>query len=82
MQSPPLQALQFPISHPSLFFSHEIDSFTLTPPRMRMIVDAFKETLELGLEKPKQVVVRLGSLGLDSDPTPRLEPGIVESDAR
>ncbi|KAI0301388.1 hexokinase [Russula brevipes] len=30
--------------------------FTLTPPRMRMIVDAFKETLELGLEKPKQVV--------------------------
>jgi hypothetical protein len=23
-----------------------------------MIVDAFKETLELGLEKPKQVVVR------------------------
>jgi hypothetical protein len=24
-----------------------------------MIVDAFKETLELGLEKPKQVVVRL-----------------------
>jgi len=30
--------------------------FTLTPPRMRMIVDAFKDTLELGLEKPKQVV--------------------------
>ena len=25
---------------------------------MRMIVDAFKETLELGLEKHKQVVVR------------------------
>jgi hypothetical protein len=25
---------------------------------MRMIVEAFKETLELGLEKPKQVVVR------------------------
>lgn len=25
---------------------------------MRMIVDAFKDTLELGLEKPKQVVVR------------------------
>ncbi len=24
---------------------------------MRMIVDAFKDTLELGLEKPKQVVV-------------------------
>lgn len=34
------------------------DRFTLTPPRMRMIVDAFKDTLELGLEKPKQVVVR------------------------
>ncbi|KAF9261732.1 hexokinase [Marasmius fiardii PR-910] len=30
--------------------------FTLTPQRMRMIVDAFKETLELGLEKPQQVV--------------------------
>ncbi|KAG6897383.1 hypothetical protein C0992_002045 [Termitomyces sp. T32_za158] len=30
--------------------------FTLTPQRMRMIVEAFKETLELGLEKPKQVV--------------------------
>jgi len=29
---------------------------------MRMIVDAFKETLELGLEKPKQVVVRFRSL--------------------
>lgn len=26
---------------------------------MRMIVEAFKETLELGLEKPKQVVVCL-----------------------
>ena len=25
---------------------------------MRMIVEAFKDTLELGLEKPKQVVVR------------------------
>ena len=25
---------------------------------MRMIVDAFKDTLELGLEKPKQIVVR------------------------
>ncbi len=36
---------------------------------MRMIVDAFKDTLELGLEKPKQVVVRFGSLGSDSDPT-------------
>ncbi|KAI0039975.1 hexokinase [Auriscalpium vulgare] len=30
--------------------------FTLTPQRMRMIVEAFKETLELGLEKPEQVV--------------------------
>ncbi|KAG6836185.1 hypothetical protein H0H93_010555 [Arthromyces matolae] len=30
--------------------------FTLTPQRMRMIVEAFKDTLELGLEKPKQVV--------------------------
>ncbi len=25
---------------------------------MRMIVESFKDTLELGLEKPKQVVVR------------------------
>jgi len=31
--------------------------FTLTPPRMRMIVEAFKEALELGLEKTNQVVV-------------------------
>ncbi|KZV75042.1 hexokinase [Peniophora sp. CONT] len=30
--------------------------FTLTPQRMRMIVEAFKETLELGLEKPGQTV--------------------------
>ncbi|KAF9477658.1 hexokinase [Pholiota conissans] len=30
--------------------------FTLTPQRMRMIVEAFKDTLELGLEKPGQVV--------------------------
>ncbi|KAK7018504.1 phosphotransferase [Favolaschia claudopus] len=30
--------------------------FTLTPQRMRMIVDAFRETLELGLAKPKQTV--------------------------
>ncbi|KAI0700206.1 hexokinase [Cytidiella melzeri] len=30
--------------------------FTLTPQRMRMIVEAFKETLELGLSKPGQVV--------------------------
>jgi hypothetical protein len=56
---------------------HDIDSFTLTPPRMRMIVDAFKETLELGLEKPKQVVVRFS---LTQTPTLRLEPGIVERD--
>ena len=26
---------------------------------MRMIVEAFKDTLELGLEKPEQVVVRI-----------------------
>jgi len=31
--------------------------FTLTPQRMRMIVEAFKETLELGLQEPNQVVV-------------------------
>ncbi|THH17249.1 hypothetical protein EW146_g3527 [Bondarzewia mesenterica] len=30
--------------------------FTLTPQRMRMIVEAFKDTLENGLEKPGQVV--------------------------
>ncbi|KAJ3716541.1 hexokinase [Lentinula raphanica] len=30
--------------------------FTLTPQRMRMIVEAFKDSLELGLQKPKQVV--------------------------
>jgi hypothetical protein len=30
---------------------------------MRMIVDAFKDTLELGLEKPKQVVVRFCLVG-------------------
>ncbi|KAJ6453548.1 hexokinase [Mycena sanguinolenta] len=30
--------------------------FTLTPQRMRMIVEAFRETLELGLAKPKQTV--------------------------
>jgi hypothetical protein len=29
---------------------------------MRMIVEAFKDTLELGLEKPKQVVVRRPSI--------------------
>lgn len=31
--------------------------FTLTPQRMRMIVEAFKDTLELGLSKPEQIVV-------------------------
>lgn len=31
--------------------------FTLTPQRMRMIVEAFKETLELGLQKKEQIVV-------------------------
>ncbi|KAF8646614.1 hypothetical protein AX16_007115 [Volvariella volvacea WC 439] len=31
-------------------------AFTLTPQRMRMIVEAFKETLELGLQKTGQVV--------------------------
>lgn len=30
--------------------------FTLTPQRMRMIVEAFKDALELGLEKPDQIV--------------------------
>ena len=33
-------------------------SFTLTPQRMRMIVEAFKDALENGLEKPEQIVVR------------------------
>ena len=31
--------------------------FTLTPQRMRMIVEAFTETLDLGLKKYGQVVV-------------------------
>ncbi|THH31730.1 hypothetical protein EUX98_g2462 [Antrodiella citrinella] len=30
--------------------------FTITPQRMRMIVEAFKDTLEAGLQKPAQVV--------------------------
>ncbi|TFK73149.1 hexokinase [Pluteus cervinus] len=30
--------------------------FTLTPQRMRMITEAFKEALELGLQKPGQIV--------------------------
>lgn len=33
--------------------------FTLTPQRMRMVVEAFKDALELGLEKTEQIVVRL-----------------------
>jgi len=36
--------------------------FTLTPQRMRIIVEAFKETLELGLQQPDQVVVCIGPL--------------------
>lgn len=32
--------------------------FTLTPQRMRIVVEAFKESLELGLAKNGQVVVR------------------------
>lgn len=32
--------------------------FTLTPQRMRMIVEAFTESLELGLAKYNQIVVR------------------------
>jgi len=36
---------------------HEAYRFTLTPQRMRIIAEAFKETLELGLTKPGQVVV-------------------------
>ena len=39
-----------------------VDRFTLTPQRMRIIVEAFKETLELGLSKPGQVVVSLRAL--------------------
>jgi hypothetical protein len=37
---------------------------------MRMIVDAFKDTLELGLEKPKQVVVRFPSTLVLVPPNP------------
>lgn len=39
-----------------------VHRFTLTPQRMRMIVEAFKDTLELGLEKKGQVVVRIHSI--------------------
>ena len=35
--------------------------FTITPQRMRKIVDGFQDVLENGLEKPDQMVVRLGS---------------------
>lgn len=35
--------------------------FTLTPQRMRIIVDAFKDTLEAGLAKEGEIVVRLYS---------------------
>jgi hypothetical protein len=73
---------QIPISITPFFFPFPFlycflllcddDRFTLTPPRMRMIVDAFKDTLELGLEKPKQVVVRFPLLGLWV-PKPRSE---------
>lgn len=38
---------------------HCIPRFTLTPQRMRMIVEAFKDALEIGLAKPGQIVVRL-----------------------
>jgi hypothetical protein len=38
--------------------------FTLTPQRMRMIVEAFKDALELGLEKDGQIVVRSHTLHL------------------
>ncbi|KAI0298406.1 hexokinase [Multifurca ochricompacta] len=39
--------------------------FTLTPQRMRIVVEAFKETLELGLEKPKQVVPMIPTFVFD-----------------
>lgn len=42
-----------------ILFDHGAGRFTLTPQRMRIIVEAFKETLELGLNKPAQVVVRI-----------------------
>lgn len=34
------------------------DSFTLTPQRMRMITEAFTDTLETGLKEHGQIVVR------------------------
>jgi hexokinase len=42
--------------------ANAIHRFTLTPQRMRMIVEAFKDALETGLEKHEQVVVRLDSI--------------------
>lgn len=44
-------------------------SFTLTPQRMRMITQAFSETLDNGLKKPGQVVVSLTALVM-----PRIYP--------
>jgi len=65
----------FFLSFPSLFSLCDDNRFTLTPPRMRMIVDAFKDTLELGLEKPKQVVVRFPLLWYCVPQTPIREWG-------
>jgi hypothetical protein len=42
----------------SPFYAWARSSFTLTPQRMRMIVEAFSETLELGLMHDGQIVVR------------------------
>lgn len=44
---------------------------------MRMIVDAFKDTLELGLEKPKQVVVRFLYYLVLGPQTPIREYGVL-----
>lgn len=38
-----------------------LSRFTVTPQRMRMIVEAFKESLELGLAKHNQIVVSVVS---------------------
>lgn len=48
----------YPVSH--ILVTHrppKPSRFTVTPQRMRMIVEAFKDSLELGLSKPGQVVV-------------------------
>ena len=45
-------------AHPSLDIDRP-SRFNLTPQRMRMIVEAFKDSLELGLAKPDQIVVSL-----------------------